>query len=325
LTAKTWTVQPEDARIRLDKLLAGLMPDESRSRIQSWIRSGGLRVNSALVKAGYAVRPGDIITLEMPETAPDLPMPEDIPLPILYQDADLAVVDKPAGLVCHAGAGICSGTLVNALLFQMGPLGGGDPHRPGIVHRLDKQTSGILVVAKTPQAHRSLSQQFKAREVSKEYLALVHGQPMPPSGIIDWPLGRSARDRKKMSVSSRKTRTAVTRYEVIECYGPVSLLRVRPETGRTHQIRVHLAQKGHPVVGDTLYGGNRDRALPHPLRGLAESLRRHFLHAHRLDFHHPTTGDRLSFVSPLPHALRELLDALHSEAQTTTDRLNPPH
>jgi 23S rRNA pseudouridine1911/1915/1917 synthase len=319
LTPKTgrWTVPSTDARTRLDKLLAGILPDESRSRIQHWIRGGSMRVNGSQVKAGYSVRPGDLITLEAEEAADGLPFPEDIPLSILYEDDFIAVIDKPSGLVCHTGAGVHSGTLVNALLFRMGPIAGGDPMRPGIVHRLDKQTSGIIVVAKTPQAHRSLAQQFKSREVDKEYLALVHGTPMPPAGLIDWPLGRSSGDRKKMSVRARKTRTAVTRYVLLRSYEVVSLLQVKPETGRTHQIRVHLAQKGHPVVGDTLYGGSRDRALPLALRNQAVALARHCLHAHRLEFRHPGTGNRMSFVSPLPPNLQEFVDSLDCQTRSS--------
>ncbi len=312
MTEKTgrWIVRPSDARTRLDKLVTGFLPEESRSRIQNWIRSGSLLVNGSRVKAGHAVRAGDVITLEASEVSAGLPSPENIPLSIIFEDAQMAVIDKPAGLVCHVGAGVYSGTLVNALLYRMATLGGSDPMRPGIVHRLDKLTSGIIVVAKTPQAHRSLSQQFKARQVSKEYLALVHGTPAPPAGVLDWPLGRSQSDRKKMSIRSRKTRTAVTQYEVLKSYGPVSLLLAKPQTGRTHQIRVHLAQKGHPVVGDVLYGGSRDRALPRPLREIVEGLHRHFLHAHRLTFRHPDTDAWLFFESPLPRPLQEFLASL---------------
>lgn len=310
-----WTVPSTSTHIRLDKFLTMAMPDESRSHIQVWIRNGQVLVNGLQTRASYAVRAGDEITLlASEEKATDLPQPEDIALPIIYEDNDIAVINKPAGLVCHAGAGVRSGTLVNALLFHMGPLDSGDPMRPGIVHRLDKLTSGLMVVAKNPKAHRSLSQQFSHREVAKEYLALVHGCPAERAGTIDWPLGRDLRSRTKISIRARKKRVAVTRYELVRNYGPVSLLKVKPETGRTHQIRVHLAQKGFQVVGDTLYGSNRDRTLPAVLREMAKRLTRHFLHAYRLEFQHPSTGERVSFVAPLPAELREFLAALEPGA-----------
>jgi len=305
-----WTVPETPARMRLDKFLALLMPGESRSRIQAWIKTGRLLVNGSPSKSSYIARAGDLISLEAPQPIEGLPEPEAIPLDIVYEDEDIAVVDKPAGLVCHAGAGVRSGTLVNAILFRMGPLDSADPMRPGIVHRLDKDTSGLVVIAKNPGAHRSLSDQFKKREVSKEYLALVHGCPKPSAGVIDLPLGRDARNRRKISTRTRRKRAAVTRYEVAACYRTMSLLRVKPETGRTHQIRVHLAQKGFPVVGDALYGGNRDRTLPPAPRKLIEGLRRHFLHAHRLEFRHPRSGERIAFVSPLPRELQDLLSGL---------------
>jgi 23S rRNA pseudouridine1911/1915/1917 synthase len=238
---------------------------------------------------------------------PDQPFPEDIPLNIIYEDSQLAVIDKPAGLVCHAGAGIRSGTLVNALLHRMGPLAAGDPGRPGIVHRLDKLTSGIMIVAKNNQAHRQLAQQFKNRQVKKEYAALVHGVPSPTSGTINMPIGRDSGNRKKMSSRAHRTRTAITHYDLEENYGYVSLLKVRIETGRTHQIRVHLAQKGHPIVGDSLYGGDRIKNLPAILLSAAKELGRPFLHSRHLEFRHPLTGERVSFCSPLSHELQHFL------------------
>ncbi len=305
---------PEAARTRLDRYLSTLFPDESRSRIQGWIRSGNIRVNHAQVKTGYLLRAGDAISAEIDEPTPESqPQPEEIPLQLIYEDEDLAVVDKPAGLVCHPGAGVRSGTLVNALLFHLGPLNAGDPLRPGIVHRLDKLTSGLLVVSKTPAAHRALSGQFRSREVQKEYLALVYGCPHPPAGTIDLPLGRDLRDRKKISVRSRRRREAVTHYRTEKVCGPFSLLRVRIETGRTHQIRVHLAQMGHPVVGDVLYGGGRFRNLANPhLKEAAKSLGRQFLHAEHLAFSHPRTKAKLTFTSPLPLELSAFLDLVRN-------------
>jgi 23S rRNA pseudouridine1911/1915/1917 synthase len=312
LTAPTvWTVPEGHERVRLDKYVATLLTGETRAHIQQLIRAGQILVNGVRTKTGYVVRAGDRLTLQpAPLGNSPFPMPEDIPISVVFEDHDIAVIDKPAGLVCHAGAGIRSGTLVNALLYRMGPLETGDPIRPGIVHRLDKQTSGLLVVAKNARALRSLAQQFKSRAVHKEYVALVHGVPPEAAGVIDSPLGRDPHNRLKMSARARTKRAAVTSYTVLERYGPVALLKVQPETGRTHQIRVHLAGKGHPVVGDLLYGGNRDRALKGALSDLVGKLQRHFLHATRLEFLHPSTGGPLSFVSQLPGELQQVIDVL---------------
>jgi 23S rRNA pseudouridine1911/1915/1917 synthase len=255
-------------------------------------------------------RLNDRIELITPALLPDQPAPEEIPLEILYQDEDLAVINKPSGLVCHAGAGIRSGTLVNALLHHFGPLETGDPRRPGIVHRLDKLTSGVMLAAKNMQAHRRLSQQFKNREVKKEYLALVHVIPSPAAGTIALALGRDAKDRRKISVRARHTRSAITHYQVAQEFGSVSLLNVRIETGRTHQIRVHLAQKGHPVVGDAIYGGNRMRSLPAKLSAAVKDMQRPFLHSHRVQFSHPRTNEPMLFSAPLPPELENILSLL---------------
>ncbi|MBZ5495038.1 MAG: RluA family pseudouridine synthase [Acidobacteriia bacterium] len=319
--SKCFQVPSDAARVRLDRYLLELEPGQSRSQIQGWIRSGSVLVNNSRTKTGYLLRPGDVISLQLKLASPQLqPQPENIPLHVIYQDEDLAVVDKPAGLVCHAGAGVPSGTLVNALLYHLGPLQTGDALRPGIVHRLDKLTSGLLVIAKNLETHRALARQFKSRQVKKEYLALVYGRPIPPAGTIDMPLGRDLRDRKKISVRSRRRRAAVTHYREAGDYGPFSLLRVRIETGRTHQIRVHLAQMGHPVAGDILYGGNRSRNLADArLRSAVRDLRRHFLHAQRLEFRHPRTGENLSFTAGLPPELTDFLILLqhhNSEANT---------
>lgn len=308
---RQFQVPPEAAHVRLDRYLCELIPEQSRSQIQVWIRNGFVLVNDQRVKTGYQLKPGDAVVLAPPAPAGFHPEPENIPLTVTFEDADLAVVDKPAGMVCHTGAGVRSGTLVNALLFHFGPLQTGDALRPGIVHRLDKLTSGLLVVAKNLEAHRSLARQFKTRKVKKEYLALVYGRPLPAAGTINLPLGRDLRDRKKFSVHARKRREAVTHYQEEKFFGPFSLLRVRIETGRTHQIRVHLTQIGHPVVGDTLYGGTRSRGLPDPdLRKAVKDLQRFFLHAHRLEFNHPRSGAKLSFESPLPPELSGFLARL---------------
>ncbi len=307
---ESWNVPSDAIRSRLDQYLQRTMPDRSRSQIQSLIRRGFVRVNDRAVKTGYQLRANDRVTLQTPPPPADRPRPEDIPISVLYEDSDLAVIEKPAGMVCHLGAGVHSGTLVNAILHRMGPLDAGDPARPGIVHRLDKQTSGVMVVAKNQWAHRALADQFKSRQVTKEYIAMVHGRPVPASGTIDLPLGRDPRDRKRISTRARKVRSAVTHYQILRDYGTLSLLRVQIETGRTHQIRVHLAQKGHPVVGDTVYGGNRAVSVPKHLRQAVGRLGRLFLHAQRLEFRHPRTEAMLSFVSPLPPGLESFLALL---------------
>ncbi len=312
MTGKTesWIVPSDAGRLRLDQYLRRLLPNQSRSQIQSLIRKGFVRVNDLEVKTGYQLRSNDRITVDSPSQLPEEPRPENIPLTILFEDDDLAVVDKPAGMVCHLGAGVRSGTLVNALLYRIGPLETGDPIRPGIVHRLDKLTSGVMVVAKNARTHRALAEQFKSRVVTKEYIALVYGRPVPASGTIDMPLGRDPYDRKKISTRARKKRSAVTHYRVVKEYGGLSLLRVQIETGRTHQIRVHLAQKGCPVVGDTVYGRIRIGSLPERLRKPLGQLERVFLHAARLGFRHPRSNVELSFASPLPEELEKVLSQL---------------
>jgi 23S rRNA pseudouridine1911/1915/1917 synthase len=296
--------------MRLDQFLVNRILDESRSQIQNWIRKGYVLANDKRVKTGYLTRISDRIDMKIPESLPDQPFPEEIPLDVLYEDSDLAVINKPAGLVCHAGAGIRSGTLVNALLYRMGSLEAGDPSRPGIVHRLDKLTSGVMLVAKNNFALRLLSQQFKNRQVNKEYVALVYGSLHPPSGTINIPIGRDCKSRTKMSTRARRTRSAITHYSLEASYGFMSLLRIRIETGRTHQIRVHLAQQGHPIVGDSLYGGNRIRSLPAELLDAAKELKRPFLHSRRLEFRHPRSDERLSFQSPLAPELQRFLSII---------------
>ncbi len=305
---RRWVVPATKTRVRLDRFLALELAGHSRSQIQAWIRNGDVLLNGSRSKTGQLLHPGDEVVACEPSRAPDLPEPEPIPLQVLYEDDDLAVIDKPAGLVCHAGAGRRSGTLVNAILHRWGRMAAGDPMRPGIVHRLDKQTSGLMVVARTEAAARSLSLQFKDREVRKEYLALVYGKVTPPEGTVDAPLGRDPVDRMKISVRGRKRREAVTRYKLLEDFGPCSLLSVHPETGRTHQIRVHLASLGHPVVGDPVYGGGR--RLSKELEPLVPGLGRFFLHAHRLQFRHPQTGAELEFSAPLPAELMQFLEEI---------------
>jgi 23S rRNA pseudouridine1911/1915/1917 synthase len=306
----SWIVSADSAHARLDQFLLSRIPGESRSQIQNWIRRGYVQVNGRNAKTGYLTRVNDRVDLKKPQPVSDQPFAEEIPLDILYEDSDLAVINKPAGMVCHSGAGVRSGTLVNALLHRMGPLETGDPQRPGIVHRLDKFTSGVMLVAKNTFTHRQLARQFKDRLVRKKYLALVYGNPSHSPGTVDMPIGRDPQNRKRMSTRAHRKRTAITHYAVKKSYGPVSLVEIRMETGRTHQIRVHLAQIGHPIVGDTVYGGNRVRNLPARLAGPVRELRRPFLHSHQIEFHHPKSGEAMSFTSPLPPELERFLSII---------------
>ena len=309
----SWTITPDAAGTRLDQFIASQFPEESRSQVQNWIRKGCATVGGAAVKTGFRLRPGDTVALEIPWTPPPEPFPEEIPLDVIYEDADIAVINKPAGMACHAGAGLQSGTLVNALLCRMGPIEAGDPERPGIVHRLDKFTSGVIITAKNNFSHRLLARQFKSREIKKEYIALVHGVPSPPEGTIDLAIGRDPNNRKKMSVRARHKRNAVTHYAVKESLGFAALLDIRIETGRTHQIRVHLAAKGYPVAGDFLYGGNRVKNLPAPVAKMVEAIRRPFLHSSGVEFTHPRTCERLVFHAPLPEELQKLLNTIQKQ------------
>ena len=288
---------------RLDRWLAQRLPDRSRTEIQRWIREGLVRVNGRASKPGYKLEPGDVIEVDIPRVRPyEEVRPEPIPLTILYEDEDLIVVDKPAGMVVHPGAGVTSGTLVNAILYHCPDLEGvGGVERPGIVHRLDKDTSGLILVAKNDRAHRELQRQFREREVSKAYLALVEGHLQPKVGRIEAPIGRDRRHRKRMAVV-RGGREAITEYTVLAYYGDFTLVEARPLTGRTHQIRVHFAFIGHPLAGDTVYGRRKQRLKPW--------LTRHFLHAHRIRFRLPRTGEWVEFTSPLPEDLQAVLDRL---------------
>jgi 23S rRNA pseudouridine1911/1915/1917 synthase len=258
------------------------------------------------------VRSGQVLTLRVPPVLQAQPAPEDIPLRLVYQDAHLLVVDKPAGLVVHPGAGTPAGTLVNALLHHVKDLSGvGGVARPGIVHRLDKGTSGLMIVAKNDAAHQALSRQFALRQVDKQYLALVLGVPARKQGEIDAPIGRDKIHRQKMSVRAEHGRAARTSYELVEAFDGAALLRVRIHTGRTHQIRVHLASIGHPVAGDETYGGRREPACRSPqAREALRGLLRPALHAASLAFTHPATGERVSFRTDLPADLLAVLACL---------------
>ncbi len=303
-----FTVDAESEGDRLDVYLAGLLPQHSRSQIQRLIREGLVTVGGARSRPNHAVKPGQHVVVEVPEPAPATPQPQELPLPILYEDADVMVVNKPAGMVVHPAAGHHQGTLVNALLFHAEDLSGvGGEQRPGIVHRLDRGTSGLMVVAKNDLAHRELTRQFQDREVEKEYVALAWGE-VHAGRRIDLPVGRDPVHREKMSTRARRARSAVTRITRSRDLKGVSLLFVAIATGRTHQIRVHLSAIGHPIVGDKTYGGVRHH-MPASLRAV-ERLERPFLHARRLAFTHPRERRRIEFEAPLPADLAEVLDEL---------------
>jgi 23S rRNA pseudouridine1911/1915/1917 synthase len=318
---------PAEAGLRLDKLLAERIKDLSRAHIQALIRAGHVTdIAGTTIKDGaIRVKPGGVFDVYVPEPEPPEPAPEHIALNVVYEDADLIVIDKPAHLVVHPAAGHASGTLVNALIGHCGASlsGIGGVKRPGIVHRLDKDTSGLLVVAKTDAAHKGLSEQFAAHgadgRMERAYLALVWGKLQRPRGTIDVPLSRSATNRTKIAVAKGATgRRAVTHYELLQTLGTsgagtVSLLRLLLETGRTHQIRVHLAHLGHPVVGDAVYGSGfkaKSRVLSEPAQDALRHLGRQALHAVELGFEHPVTGKKLRFTSPLPEDIAGLLAVL---------------
>ena len=312
MSARTITVPEESAGARLDRFLASVLGDQSRSQIQRLIREGRIRVGDREAKPNQAIKVGQAISIDIPAPVDPTPQPEPLPLRILYQDRDVIVIDKPAGMVVHPAAGHEGGTLVNALLHHVTDLSGiGGEKRPGIVHRLDRGTSGLMVVAKNDRAHEALARQFRDREVEKEYAALVWGEVMA-GHRIDAPIGRDPANRKRMSAKARRSREAVTRIVRAEHLGrALTLVRVAIYTGRTHQIRVHLSAIGHPIVGDSLYGGVR-RHVPGDLRAVAH-LERPFLHAARLAFAHPEDGRRMQFESPLPDDLQRVLHELQEQ------------
>jgi 23S rRNA pseudouridine1911/1915/1917 synthase len=301
-------VEPEDDGRRLDHVLASRVPGLSRSQAQRLIKDGLVSLTEGRAKPALAVWAGLGISIDIPPPARATVEPEALPLAIVHDEEEFAVVDKPAGMVVHPAAGHARGTLVNALLHHLRGLSGiGGAERPGIVHRLDRGTSGLMVVAKTDRAHQALARQFQQRTVVKEYVALVWGAPRAATRLST-PIGRDPRDRKKMSGRARHARSADTRIIDVETLGGVSLVRATIGTGRTHQIRVHLSEAGHPVVGDTLYGGGRSSVPPRV--AAVSSLTRPFLHAARLAFAHPLTGAPLAFESPLPDDLDRVLGAL---------------
>ena len=302
-------IGPDHAGLRLDAFLASQIDGWSRARLQKLIENEDVLVNGKPSKASYKLREGDDLEIELTATSTVEFAPENIPIDVVYEDDTLVVVNKPAGLVVHPAAGTPSGTLANALAYhfqQLPDIGTGV--RPGIVHRLDRDTSGLLVVAKTETALENLSDQFRDRTVFKSYVALVHGRVLSNSGKIDQPLGRDPSNRTRMAVV-RGGRNALTLYRVRRTFQRFTLLDVELKTGRTHQIRVHLAWLKHPVVGDETYGGGRDNTIPDPqLRARIRNLKRHFLHAEKLAFTHPATKEVVKFESALPAELAALLD-----------------
>lgn len=306
-------VSSHEAGLRLDIFLSQKGLGVSRSQLKKSVDDNLVRVNQANTKVGYRLKQGDHVHISIREPAIYHALPEDIPLAVVYEDRHIIVVDKPAGMVVHPAAGNYQGTLVNAILYHCKDLSGiGGILRPGIVHRLDKDTSGLLVVAKSDEAHQGLGGQFKRHEVRKTYKALVYGNPKEDEGIIDAPVGRHPVDRKKMSTKSRRSKEALTRWRVHERYGAATLLRVDIVTGRTHQIRVHLTALGYPVVGDSLYGNPKranivDNTL---LRARLKAMKRQALHAGEIGFVHPIGRQNMTFSSPLPDDIARLCHVL---------------
>ena len=309
----TFVISDKDIDRRLDAFLAESIAGWSRSRLQRLIDDEDVLVNGNPSKSSYKLRQGDEVEVELTTSTSASFTPEDIPLDIVYEDEQLAVINKPAGLVVHPAAGIQSGTLANALAFHFQQLpSGGSRARPGIVHRLDRDTSGLLVVAKTESALEHLSDQFRARTVFKSYVALVHGRVETDRGRIEQPIGRDLKNRTRMAVV-RSGRSALSLYSVRRRFERFTLLDVDLKTGRTHQIRVHLAWLRHPVVGDETYGAGRDKTVQDArLRAQIKNLGRQFLHAEKLGFDHPTTSERMEFTAELPKELSDLIDELRA-------------
>ncbi len=311
-------VGPGDAGQRLDRVLAASASDLSRSRLKTLIEAGRVtRGGDTIVDPSYRVKPHDRFVISVPPAVPARPVAQAIPLEIVHEDEALIVINKPAGLVVHPAPGNPDRTLVNALIAHCGDslAGIGGERRPGIVHRLDKQTSGLMVAAKTARAHESLVGQFAARSVERAYKAIVWGVPVPASARIEGNIGRSRRNRKKMAVLKSGGRPAATRYRVLQTFGDrAALVECRLETGRTHQIRVHMAERGHPVIGDALYGrarSGRRASLTPAMQTWLSNIDRHALHAYLLGFAHPETGKSLTFEGELPIFFSDLESSLN--------------
>lgn len=294
-------VTSDDAGQRLDKFVADRQPDWSRTAVQSWIREQRIRVDGCIVKGNYRLKEGERVEVDVPAPVEMAVEAEAIPLDIAYEDADVVVVNKPRGMVVHPAPGNSSGTLVNALLAHCDDLSGiGGVYRPGIVHRIDKDTSGLIMVAKNDTAHHSLAAQLKEHSVERRYIAVVHGNPSHDRGRIDAPIGRDPRFRQRMAVEHKHGKPAVTHFEVLERLARATMLACRLETGRTHQIRVHMKMIGHPLVGDPLYSNQSHR---YSIQGQA-------LHAETLGFTHPRSGERIRLTAALPEDMHKLITEL---------------
>lgn len=296
------TVSPEDAGVRIDKYLAEQLPDITRSYLQKLLKDGSVQMNGKPVKASTKTAAGALIALTIPEPEEPEILPEDIPLDILYEDSDVILINKPKDMVVHPAAGHYTGTLVNALMYHCrGDLSGiNGVLRPGIVHRIDKDTTGVLIVCKNDRAHNALAEQLKEHSITRKYRAIVCGNLKEDEGTVDAPLGRHPQDRKKMAIVRSGGKRAVTHYRVLERFGNYTYIECRLETGRTHQIRVHMASLGHPLLGDEIYGRAKS---PFKLEGQT-------LHAMVLGFIHPTTGEYMEFEAPLPEYFEKLLEKL---------------
>ena len=299
-------VPPSAAGVRLDRFVASAPDLPTRSQAKHLVAASRVTVDGQVRKASFALVPGMRVVVDVPAVVASSVEPEDIPLPVLWEDACVLAIDKPPGMTTHPAPGSPRGTVVNAVLHLLGNLDGvGDPSRPGIVHRLDKDTSGVMLIARTAAALAALGQQFHDRTVHKTYLAVVHGRVRDDHGRIDHPIGRHPTERKRMSIHAHRSRTAATRYLVLERFPTATLLQLHPETGRTHQLRVHLASIAHPIVGDRTYGGHRPHAVP-PLA----TFPRQALHAATIEFDHPTRSERITIHAPMPTDLETLLTAL---------------
>ena len=316
------TVAPEDEGRRLDSFLASRAPEVTRSTFQRLIEEGCVTVDGVPSKASHRVKPGELISYSIPPPKPARVLPEELPLDIVYEDDDLIAINKPKGMIVHPAPGITAGTLVNALLAHCKGLSAiGGVERPGIVHRLDKDTSGLMVVAKNDLAHTRLQKQIQARTAVRKYLALVWGDPRFEQVTVDAPIGRHPVSRKKMAViesPAHRARAAVTEFRVLERYGPMALVEAVLQTGRTHQVRVHSAYMRHPVVGDPVYSGTRRiesgrREFVQAVNRLISELQGQALHAYSLSFDHPRTGERLEFTAPMPEEMEALVTYLREK------------
>jgi 23S rRNA pseudouridine1911/1915/1917 synthase len=318
----SFTVSPSQEGLRLDVFLAQADESFSRSQIKYAIEEGDVTVNGMAPKVSQHLKAGDFVRLQLEEAIDALALPQDIPLAIVYEDASIIVINKAAGMVVHPAPGNPDNTLVNALLFHCHDLSGiGGVLRPGIVHRLDKETSGLIVAAKSDEAHRKLSAQFEKHDVHKKYIALVWGNVKGQSGEIFLPVGRHPVDRKKMSTKSRRGKDALTLWKVRERYGTATLLDVEIKTGRTHQIRVHLSERSYPVIGDAVYGNpSKIQMIKNAaLKAQLKSFQRQALHAAQLSFLHPQSGERMVFTAALPEDMENLLALFRAAAPTPVE------